>query len=226
MNRNYATQFTHLIPFENSIPYLYRYEDKKWINDFFETGNLLLSSFKNYKEYEDNQLGDKLEGNTMNVVNGNNGKSIMTGTQVGLNEYCFCTSSMLDENLKNVFKRNSVFRITDPLNFMLEITKSLPRVQGVLFGNCLYVNQRIISSSIDKPITLDDFKDDMDPEKMNLNKMLAAAQPSLTRHHFFLKHTDYQPQAEYRILWSTDREVKEGLIINCPEARQFCDIIE
>lgn len=226
MNRNYATQFSHVIPFENSIPYLYRYEDKKWIDDFFETGNIKLSSFKNYKKHPDNQLGDKDEGNSMNIVNGNNDKMIGTYTMVGHNEYCLCTSTVLDDKLKGIFKRDSVFRIIDPLNFMLEITRSLPRVQGVLFGNCLYVNQRIISTRVPKPIDIDELKDDREPEKISFDKMMAAAAPSLTRHRFFLKHTDYQEQSEYRLLWSVDKAIDEGIVINCPEAREFCERIE
>lgn len=226
MNGNYATQFSHVITFENSIPYLYRYEDKKWIDDFFETGIIKLSSFKNYKNHPDNQLGDKDEGTSMNIVNGNNDKMILTYTMVGQNEYCFCTSTILDDKLKGVFKRDSAFRIIDPLNFMLEITRSLPRVKGVLFGNCLYVNQRIISSRVPKPIDLEELKDDREPEKISFEKMMEEAAPSLTRHRFFLKHTDYQEQCEYRLLWSVDKAIDEGIVINCPEARQFCEKIE
>lgn len=225
MNRNYATQFTYAVPFENSIPYLYRYEKQKWIDKFFETGDIKLSSFKNYKKYEDNQLGDPTEGHSMNIVKGDNDKMISTFSMVGHNEYSFCTSTLLDEKLKSVFDRDSVFMITDPLNFMIEIARSLPRVQGVLFGNCLYVNERIISKSVARSIDMEDFKDDNEEDKVNLQKMIEAASPSLTRHRFFLKHTDYQPQAEYRMLWSTDRPVDDGLIVNCPEARQFCDRI-
>jgi hypothetical protein len=226
MNRNYATQFSHVIPFENSIPYLYRYEDKKWINDFFEMGYIKLSSFKNYKNHPDNQLGDKNEGNSMNIVNGNNEKMIGTFTSVGHNEYCFCTSTILDDKLKGNFKRDSVFRIIDPLNFMLEITRSLPRVQGVLFGNCIYVNHRIISTRISKPIEIDQLKYKEDTEKISFEKMMEVAAPSITSHRFFLKHINYQEQSEYRILWSVDRVVDEGIILYCPEARKFCEEIE
>ena len=226
MNRNYATQFTHAIPFENSIPYLYRYENKKWIDDFFTSGNLNLSSFKNYKKYEDNQLGDPSEGTSMNIVSGSNDKMISTFTIVGENEYSLSTSTVLSEELKLVFKRDSVFRIKDPLNFMVEIARSLSRVQGVLFGNCLYVNERIISNSVPSEIKLEDLHDDNEPDKISFAKMIAAASPSLTRHRFFLKHTDYQEQSEYRMLWSIDRKVDDGIIVACPEAMQFCERIE
>jgi hypothetical protein len=226
MERQYATQFTHIIPFENSIPYLYRYEDKKWIDDFFENGNIVLSSFRNYQNYKDNQLGDIYEGHSMNIVNGNNDMMVSAYTKVGLNEFCFCTSTILDEKLKGVFKRNSVFRITDPLNFMLEIARSLPRLERVLFGNCVYVNQKIISSNITKPIEMNDLKDDQEPDKINADKLMSAVSPSFNRHQFFLKNIEYQTQSEYRILWTIDKIINEGIIIYCPEARRFCDRIE
>ena len=77
---------------------------------------------KNYKKYKDNQLGDSLEGQSMNFLNSQkDNKHVGLYTTVGQNAYCFCTSTMLDENLKNTFSRNSVFKINDPLNFMLEI---------------------------------------------------------------------------------------------------------
>ncbi|MCX2743731.1 hypothetical protein OO013_07640 [Mangrovivirga sp. M17] len=186
----------------------------------------MLSSFKNYKAYEDNQLGDKTEGHSMNIVNGANDKMIGTYTMVGQNEFCFCTSTILDDELKKTFKRDSVFRIIDPLNFMIEITRSLPRVQSVLFGNCLYVNEKIISTKIPKNLDIEELKDDKETDKISFQKMIQAAGPSLTRHRFFLKHTDYQPQSEYRMLWSTDRKVEDGLVIHCPEARQFCEEIK
>lgn len=226
MNRNYATQFTQVIPFENCIPYLYRYEDEQWIEDFFNNGNLFISSFKNYKKYEDNQLGDKHEGSSLNVVNGNNDKSIITYTTVGFNEYTFCASTVLDNDLKKTFSRNSVFRIKDPLNFMIEIANSIPRIQSVIFGNCLYVNERIISTAIPSALNIDDLKDDKEPDKTSFEKMMNAAAPALTRHRFFLKHADYQKQSEYRMLWSIDRNVDQGIILHCPEARQFCERIK
>lgn len=223
MNRNYAAQFSHVITFENSIPYLYRYENKIWIDDFFETGNIKLSSFKNYKKHPDNQLGDNEEGNSMNIVSGNNDKMIGTYTTVGDNEYCFCTSTVLDDKLKSTFNRDSVFRIFDPLNFMLEITRSLTRVEGVIFGNCVYLNQRIISSQIQKSIGISELKDDKDPDKISFEKMMEASAPSLSRHRFFLKHIKYQEQCEYRLLWTVDNAFEEGIVLNCPEARKFCD---
>lgn len=43
---------------------------------------------------------------------------------------------------------------------------------------------------------------------------------------YFLKQKKYQHQSEYRILWQTDREVKESIIINCPEAIKYCEKVE
>ena len=222
-NGDYATIFNHNIPLINSIPYLYRYEDQKWIDEFFDKGNLLISSFKNYKSYKDNQIGDKFEGNSYNVLQGANDKFIGTYTMVGQNQYCFCTSTVLSDDLKPIFKRNSVFRIKDALNFMIEITRSLPRVQNVLFGNCIYINERIIQKSVPSSVDMEQLKDDEQPNKLNLQKMMAAAAPSLTKHRYFLKLIEHQEQSEYRILWTVDRKVEEGIVIKCPEAVRFCE---
>lgn len=43
---------------------------------------------------------------------------------------------------------------------------------------------------------------------------------------YFLKTIRYQEQSEYRIIWKTDREVPNNIIIECPEAVKFCEKIE
>lgn len=69
MERNYNSIFSHVINYVSITPYLYRYENQEFIDRFFNSGELYISSFQQYKKYEDNQLGDKSEGSTMNFAN-------------------------------------------------------------------------------------------------------------------------------------------------------------
>lgn len=144
MKGNFYSMFSNVVNYVNNPPYLYRYEDRKFIDSFFERGQLLISSFKQYKTYKDNQLGDNQEGQSMNVGTTDHDKQLMTFTTVGHNDFCFCTSTILDKKLFTTFKRDFVFRIKDPINFILEINRSLLRVREVLHGNCIYLNQRIL----------------------------------------------------------------------------------
>ncbi len=144
MERNYNSIFSHVINYITVIPYLYRYENESYIEGFFNDGDLLISSFQQYKKYTDNQLGDKTEGSTMNFGNTENNMTIGSYTTLGFNDYCFCTSTILDKELFSTFSRDSVFRIKDPMNFILEVTRSINRVIEVLVGNCIYLDRKMI----------------------------------------------------------------------------------
>jgi hypothetical protein len=223
MERNFYSMFSNVVNYINNPPYLYRYEDKKYIDDFFDKGQLLISSFKQYKAYQDNQLGDKEEGQSMNIGTTDHDKQFMTFTTVGHNDYCFCTSTILDKGLYSIFKRESAFRIKDPINFILEINRSLLRVREVLYGNCIYLNERILKKKIGN-VTIDHMRDDKEPDKISLEKIMGL--PIHGPESYFLKQIHYQTQSEYRIIWKTDREVAGNIVINCPEAVKYCEKIE
>lgn len=113
MERNFYSMFSNVVNYINNPPYLYRYDDKRYIDGFFD---------KQYKAYQDNQLGDKDEGQSMNIGITDHDKQFTTVTTVGHNDCCFCTSTILDKGLYSIFKRDSVFRIKDPINFILRLT--------------------------------------------------------------------------------------------------------
>jgi len=221
--RNYHAGFSHVITYISNIPYLYRYEDKKYIDDFFENGNLFISSFQNYKKYKDNELGDVDEGTSFNVANIADDKQITTYTTIDNNNYTFCTSTIYEKKLLDKFSRNSVFRIADPLNFILELTRSIQRVQGVLHGNCIYVDNRIIQKKypqIDESLLINQ------QGELNMNNAKIISDEIQGVDAFFFKKKNYQEQSEYRIIWQTDREISGGIIIKCPEAVKYCQRIE
>lgn len=221
--RNFHSAFDYVIRFLSVLPFLYRYENQNYIDQFFETGDLCISSFHNYKNYKDNQLGDKDEGSSMNIAKFDRDKSLIAGVTVGMNEYTFCTSTILDKFLLETFSRNGVFRIKDPMGFILEVSRSLPRINQVLHGYCLYLGQRILMKDV-SGVDIDTLQ--TDDGGMSFEKTIQASSYVQGVDAFFLKHKRYQPQSEYRILWQTDRHVEEKIIIKCPEAIQYCERIE
>jgi hypothetical protein len=221
--RNFNSAFNHIINYISVLPFLYRYENQSYIEQFFETGDLFISSFNNYKKYKDNQLGDKDEGSSINFANTDKDLTISTFVTVGRNEYTFCTSTILDQSLLTTFSRDSVFRIKDPINFILEVTRSLPRVNQVLHGSCLYLDQRMLMKNI-SGVDMETLKSE--DGGISFEKLMQVSNYVQGRDAFFLKQKKYQKQSEYRILWQTDRQVKEGIIIKCPEAIKYCERIE
>jgi hypothetical protein len=42
----------------------------------------------------------------------------------------------------------------------------------------------------------------------------------------FIKEMHYRDEDEYRIIWFTGSNVKDSLLVQCPEAIQFCERID
>lgn len=221
--RNFNSVFSHVINYITVIPYLYRYENQNHIDTFFENGDLFISSFHNYKKYEDNELGDTDEGKSMNFAKSNHDLTLGNYVSTGMNEYSFCTSTIFDESLLKTFSRNSVFRIKEPLNFILEITRSLQRVHQVMHGHCLYLDQRILTKNV-SGVDMDSLKSE--EGGISFEKLIQVSNYVQGMDAYFLKQKKYQHQSEYRILWQTDRDVKNGIVINCPEAIKYCEKVE
>jgi len=203
------------VPFVTIIPYLYRYENKVFIDKFFESGELYVSCFQTYKNYSDNKLGDIEEGINVSFGNYTNQKSVAILSLAGFNSYCFCTSTILSKKLLEEFKRDSVFRIREPLLFMNEILKSLNRVITVLHGNCIYKKDRFFVTDVSFDLNI--------ASVQTFDDLSKTTGPLLTFERYFLKGIEYQQQTEYRIIFETDRPVNDGILINCPEAIKYCE---
>jgi hypothetical protein len=220
----YNSAFNDSMAYVNIAPYLYRYENENYIDDFFNKGLLCISSFKLYMSYVDNQLGDSKEGHSFNVGSGEGKLTQMSYSTSGDDCHCFCTSTVLKKELLEKFSRNSVFRIKNPVNFMFEIKNSLTRVIEVLYGNCVYLSDRTIryNSGIK---SLEEVQLEGDPNKIDGNKLFATLNLA-TVHQKFLKLMHYQEQSEYRMIFVTDRKITDKIIITCPEAVQHCEKID
>lgn len=59
-------------------------------------------------------------------------------------------------------------------------------------------------------------------ENFNLNKISGELINLVNYSKYFLKTSNFQPQKEYRFLWTVPHDLDDKLIIKCPEAIQFC----
>jgi hypothetical protein len=59
VNVNFGSQWSV------ALPAVFRYEDKRWIDEFFATGKLRLSTFARFATYADEVRGDTMEGRGM-----------------------------------------------------------------------------------------------------------------------------------------------------------------
>jgi len=210
-------------PYHFLQPIVYRYMPQEYIDLFFETGKLRLSSFSSYTKYEDTVKGDKGEGfNIATATSKKENYSLYAVVGVGTNAYSICTSTILDENLKQKFDCDGVFKIKDSQSFGLAVAnKILGFIEGMQ-GLCQYVDIRSTKKTIES-LDLDEMRISPDKKELDMGKMLQKVNEANSIDSFFMKPLSYQYQSEYRFIWLVDKKNNDFLDIECPEAIQFCE---
>jgi hypothetical protein len=204
-------------------PHVYRYMNKEFIECFFDTGKIRLSSFKVFSQHEDVARADDIEGRNVISVRGKNGV-VIAGTQHGMNSFIFCTSMREDATLKKTFNANSHFKIVDTTMFGLSVASCLPYLIDGVEGPCQYLDGHFIRRGVESL-----------PEQVFAEETTATDAPF--DHHvagnaalavvgadvYFSKRAHFADQQEYRFVWNVAHEVTGTLEIDCPVARQYCE---
>ena len=208
------------------LPSVYRYMDKKYINEFFETGRLRLSSFNTYEKYEDQVKGDKGEGmNIAFATSKKDNKTMVAVVRVGSNAYSLCASLIHSKGLMKKFDCDGVFRIKDSQSFGLAIANKVMGFVEGLQGHCIYVNERRTNKEI-KNLSFDEMKISPDKKELEMGKLFQKVNEINSIDSFFMKPKKYQYQSEYRFIWLVQGNKNDYLEIECKEAIQFCEKIE
>lgn len=199
------------------LPRVYRYEDKEWIDKFFETGELRLSTFSKFSTYQDEQRGDTSEG--LNILHGRGSNhEVFMVAGLGHSSLILCTSTKLDQQLATAFERDGAFEIMDTPAFAREISRQLPGFRHGAEGPCIYTDGKILRRKIDF---------DMEKFRAPDGNMDMAMLPHLQQQiggleQLFNKDQRYSQQAEYRLAWELDSLPANYIDIRAPLARQFC----
>lgn len=211
-------------PWHIVTPVLFRYLDQKFINEFFESGRLRLSSFRAFSEYKDEQRFDPNEG--QNILNGTgNGIAFRAKVHHGISSLIFCTSTIEDDQLMKDFNTDGYFKIKDSTNFGISISNKIPGFLSGLEGPCIYASERIINRKIDLKnqdiIKLKELKEKKGPEyKEEILKLINKIGETDV---YFIKLNKYSGQNEYRFIWNVQSFNEDAMFIECPEAIQFCE---
>jgi len=201
-----------------ATPFVYRYEDRRWIDEFFETGKLRLSTFSKFAEYKDEARGDTEEGSGFCYGETADGKSVGVFQSQGISAAVLCCSHRLDEGLRQAFSREWAFEITNTVGFALEVSRQLPGFRHGLEGSCLYRSDTGIKRAIDfdyEKYKLPDGSIDM---QMIFDAGGALGGPEL----LLMKRKKYESQQEYRLLWELDVANGDYIDVTAPNARQHC----
>lgn len=212
-------------------PPLFRYMDLKYVEAFFETGALRLSSFLAFSRHSDEQRQDTAEGRTLlfarqkNGLQGSRGGTRIADTQYGLNAYILCGSLRLGTDIAAAFGSRSGVRINDAAALGSEVAKQLPgRIVG-FEGYCLYQDRRVLDRKVDC-LDRSEYMTEGERPTGDLTKLDAAINRIVGLDPFFVKETKYALQQEYRLVWQLEAAVQERIDIIVPDARKFCERFE
>ena len=201
-----------------ATPAVYRYEDQVWIDHFFQTGSLRLSTFAKFASYEDEVRGDKNEGAGICFGETKDNHTVVVAQSQGFSAAVFCCSHRLDVELKKSFQRNSAFQITNTVGFALEISRQLAGFKFGIEGSCIYRSDANIKRNID--FNMGDYK--LDSGGFDMQMISDAAKQLGGPELVLLKRKNYENQQEYRLIWELDVVDTEFIEVNAPRARQFC----
>ena len=214
-------------PLSLKFPAVYRYLDKEWIDLFFETGKLRISSFRRFREFPDEIRGDKGEGSGAISASGPDTKfNFNLMGNLGRDGYMMSSSLRDSPDLEKQFKTNSRFLIADPLNFAVAISNALAGCNHVFLGFCNYQKHRVVEKVIEgfsaKDFTNKEGNFIIGGPGMNkrMNEMVGSGIDLM-----YLKTEKYIDQVEFRFVWSLNEQffkTEEFLDIEAKEAIQFC----
>lgn len=208
-------------------PYIYRYLDKQYVDKFFESGTLRLSSFDAFSRHEDEQRLDISEGKGI-VAHRNSegtGQTIIAAVGQGHDCYVLCTSTIHSKAIAEDFKTDSGFRINDIIGFANAVSRQIQGFRRGLEGSCEYLEDKILNRDMGH-IDLDSMRISNDSNSLDMGKVMQSVFGMAGDDLFFIKHRKYASQNEYRLLWSTSNKMAPYIDIECPEAVRFCTRFE
>lgn len=192
----------------------------EYVDTFFETGELLISTLARMKEYDNPIQGDSGEGSGQYITEDEKGTVHIIGYDTFENSYVLCTTTQLNDRIVDDFNAVGAIKINDPTQFGAAIMKRIPNSIAGGEGFCDYVDYR--STWFRKGT------------KGN-TAILKFAQDKKYAHHLvelssgmeaFKKPLEYEYQKEYRFIWGIDRNDPDPMVVTCPEAIEYCERID
>ncbi|AZA56287.1 hypothetical protein [Chryseobacterium shandongense] len=210
----------HQVTWGYRIKPVYRIlSSEKYLNDFFEKGSLFISCFKNFKNYKDEMQGDASEGDAMVGGFTEKGDGNFIVYEGGVNAFVLCATNILTEEVIKDFNGLGAIKINNPTLFGMEVARKLPFVSSGIEGDCIYDDSKahIFEEEKNKAFQTINFKNPVEIQQ----KILQLT----TGIEVFTKYKKYEHQQEHRLLWFSERSIESGIVINCPEAIEYCEKI-
>ena len=197
------------------MPPVYRYLPKKFCDQFWETGDIQLSSFASFAKHEDEARGDVREGfSSVSAVSAD--RSFGVFKQTGLNAFVLCGSTILGQQILSQFEGcDDCIEITDVARFGIAIARQIAGYRFGLAGHCIYGERGIIREMKGEFPALQS-------DGVTTQDLFEASQNAAQYEDYLLKEARYSPQSEYRMVWLRDDSVEGPLVVRSLDAREFC----
>lgn len=204
-------------PWRVLLPSVYRYLPKAFVEAFFDTGSLMLSSFVQFSKHKDEARSDPKEGKAVLRGTGD-GLELWSATEAGKDAFVLCGSVRNSREVMTAFDGcDAAIEIFDVPAFALEVARHLPSFRGGTSGHCIYGGHHLARELAEGQIAAL-----LEAKPADLAEMLRAVMDVAQMENLLLKEPGYAAQAEYRLLWFVDEPVRDSIIVSAPNARQFC----
>lgn len=204
------------------LPTVIRYMEQQYIDQFFETGNLRLGSFRQFAKHEDEMRRDEGEGMAGMQLNYAEGQTLAVAGWFGSEAYVLSTSIIEDPELMKKFKTDGYFRIKDTAAFGAAISNHIPGYMIGYEGSCLYRSERMITETFTNSLISEPPSNEVAAEEW-ANKIEQRIHEDSQLTPYFLKPLSYAEQNEYRFIWQTRQKSEDYIDVTCPEAIRFCE---
>ena len=212
-------------------PVLYRFIGKKWVDKFFEVGELQISTFQRCKTKEVDDRSDTGEG-LCTFVGIIDNKTVETVVGTKGNPLMLCFSLGVNARHK---KDDGCIVIHDINALVVAITEALVKagfsVARVMHGPCTYSQRLVVKRTLGRNEVVSQLVDDVsvNQKSFDLDVVLnLAAQVGGVR-NYFTKPPSFCDEQEYRIVWDCTNECKEDSVkVNLDKdvVKRCCDRID
>lgn len=204
-------------------PTVFRFLDKKYVDDFFKDGSLRLSSFERFSRHRDEQRKDDSEGKALASLDDGEMTAFYV-SQFGHDCYVLCGSVSSSGEMSRAFG-NSAIVIEDTTSFAATVAHALPGYRTGIEGLCNYHDGKLIRKRVEQGYLQKSLENHRLPDG-RINMELARDIINNTAiEQLFLKEKKFAHQMEYRLLWMCS-SIEEQIDIKVPDARQFCKRID
>ena len=226
VNKEKCTMCKTPISVINNFPFLYRFIEAQYVDMFFETGKLKLTTFEDCKNLEDENRKDTKEGQSelfgydgdykVEIEYGVGSDAIMLCTSLS-SEYEDYKGTIYDKYIEIFDAQGLLFAIAD------QLTKNGYVIKNILFGPCFYAKKEFHNT-----VCSDKLRERMDKEQViDWDEMTKIANTIGGNNMFFQKPIDKRFENEFRFLWLVDNIKKnQDIFVIIPHPEVYCRLID